>query len=61
MIWDDLDLDKKPKNKLKDLSPLSQEELRDYIDAMKAEIERVEAEITKKKAHLSAADSFFKK
>lgn len=61
MIWDDLDLDKKPKNKPKDLSPMSQEELKEYVEALKAEIERAEAEITKKKTHLSAADTFFKK
>lgn len=61
MIWDDLELDKKPKNKPKDLSPMSQEELKDYVEALKAEIERAETEIKRKKAHLSAADGFFKK
>jgi uncharacterized small protein (DUF1192 family) len=37
------------------------EELRDYIGELKAEITRVEAEITRKTGHRSAADAFFRK
>lgn len=46
---------------VKNLEPMSVDELRAYIVDLKAEIERVEADIAKKQAHKSAADSFFKK
>lgn len=36
-------------------------ELREYIDELKAEIARVEADIDKKQGHRSAADAFFKR
>ena len=36
-------------------------ELRDYIDELKAEIARAEADIDKKQGHRSAADAFFKR
>ena len=36
-------------------------ELREYIDELKAEIARVEADINKKQGHRSAADAFFKR
>ena len=36
-------------------------ELREYIDDLKAEIARVEADIDKKQGHRSAADAFFKR
>ncbi len=36
-------------------------ELRDYIDELKAEIARVEADIERKHGHRSAADAFFKR
>lgn len=36
-------------------------ELRDYIDELKAEIARVEADIERKQGHRSAADAFFKR
>lgn len=42
------------------LVDMSVEHLRDYIDALNAEIMRVEGEITKKLAASSAADAFFK-
>jgi len=42
------------------LVDMSVEHLRDYIDALHAEIARVEGEITKKQAASSAADAFFK-
>jgi uncharacterized small protein (DUF1192 family) len=36
-------------------------ELREYIDELKAEIARVEADIDRKQGHRSAADAFFKR
>jgi uncharacterized small protein (DUF1192 family) len=36
-------------------------ELREYIDELKAEIMRVEADIERKQGHRSAADAFFKR
>ena len=42
------------------LDPLGIEELRSYIDELKMEIVRVEADIGRKNSHRSAADSFFK-
>lgn len=59
MLDDDLDPKKKPQ-KLKNLEPMSVDELMHYVDALKAEIVRTEAEIAKKKAYASAASSFFK-
>jgi uncharacterized small protein (DUF1192 family) len=43
------------------LDTLGIEELRDYIDELKAEIARVEADIGHKRGHRSAADAFFKR
>ncbi len=59
MFDDDLDPKKKP-SKLKNLEPMSVDELQDYVEALKAEILRAEAEIAKKKAYSQAASSFFK-
>ena len=59
MIDDDFVPTKKPQ-KLKDLSPMSVEELGEYVEALKAEIVRADAEIAKKKAYATAASSFFK-
>ncbi len=56
--------DLEPKKKIienRDLTPLSLEELRDYISALKAEIIRVESTITAKTGHQAAAAAFFKK
>jgi len=36
-------------------------ELREYIDELKTEITRVEADIERKQGHRSAADAFFKR
>jgi uncharacterized small protein (DUF1192 family) len=36
-------------------------ELREYIDELKAEIARVEADIERKHGHRSAADAFFRR
>jgi uncharacterized small protein (DUF1192 family) len=59
MFDDDLDPKKKP-SKLKNLEPMSIDELASYIEDLKAEIIRTEAEIAKKKAYANAASSFFK-
>jgi uncharacterized small protein (DUF1192 family) len=37
------------------------QDLRDYIAALRAEIERAEAAITKRESHRSAADLLFRK
>lgn len=59
MFDDDPDPKKKP-SKLKNLEPMSVDELQDYVDALKTEIGRAEADIAKKKAYSQAASSFFK-
>jgi uncharacterized small protein (DUF1192 family) len=43
------------------LDTLGIDELRDYIGELRDEIARVEADITRKNSHRSAADAFFKK
>jgi uncharacterized small protein (DUF1192 family) len=43
------------------LDSLGIEELRLYIDELKTEIVRVEADIGRKNSHRSAADAFFKR
>ncbi len=43
------------------LDTMGIEELRDYIAELKAEIERVEADIERKQGHRSAADAFFRR
>ena len=43
------------------LDTLGIDELRDYIDELKAEIARVEADIGRKQNPRSAADAFFKR
>ena len=43
------------------LDALGIEELRDYIDELKEEIARVEADIGRKQGHRSAADAFFRR
>lgn len=43
------------------LDSLGIEELRGYIDELKTEIVRVEADIARKNSHRSAADAFFKR
>jgi uncharacterized small protein (DUF1192 family) len=43
------------------LDSLGIEELRGYIDELKTEIVRVEADIVRKNSHRSAADAFFKR
>jgi uncharacterized small protein (DUF1192 family) len=43
------------------LDTLGIAELREYIDELKAEVARVEADIERKHGHRSAADAFFKR
>jgi uncharacterized small protein (DUF1192 family) len=43
------------------LDSLGIEELRAYIDELKTEIVRVEADIGRKSSHRSVADAFFKR
>ena len=59
MDADDLE-PRKAKPKPKNLDPMSVEDLLEYIEELKAEIRRVEENMQKKKAHLSAAAGLFK-
>ena len=59
MDTDDLE-PRKTKPKPKNLDPMSVEDLAEYIEELKAEIRRVEENMAKKKAHLSAAAGLFK-
>lgn len=43
------------------LDSLGIQEMRGYIDELRTEIARVEADIGRKSSHRSAADAFFKK
>jgi uncharacterized small protein (DUF1192 family) len=61
-----IDPDELPKKKIthelgQDLSLLSVAELTERVGLLKEEIARLEAEMTKKRASKSAADTFFKK
>lgn len=61
-----MDDDDRPKKKIAheigaDLSLVSVEELRERVDLLKQEIARLEADIARKQASKSAADSFFKR
>ncbi len=58
-MFDDEDARKKPKS-VKDLEPLSLDELTQYIEDLEEEIVRTKAEIERKKAHMEAASSVFK-
>ena len=60
-MFNDDDLDPKNKRiKPRNLDNMSIAELEQYIADMKAEIARVEANISKKQAHKSAIESLFK-
>lgn len=59
MDTDDLDPVKKKPQK-KDLTRMSVGDLKDYIDELRAEIARAEAEILKKGKAKLGAESFFK-
>jgi uncharacterized small protein (DUF1192 family) len=61
-----IDEDDRPKKKIthdigQDLSLLSVKELNERIEIMRAEIARLEADISRKQASKSAADTFFKR
>lgn len=59
-MFDD-DLDPRTKKAVrKNLEPMSIDELGHYIKSMQEEIERVRAEMEKKKAYQQAASSIFK-
>lgn len=60
MDLDDLEPRKQPA-KPKDLAIYSVEELRQYIEMLKAEIARAEQVLKQKDAHKDAASAFFKK
>ena len=60
LVDDDLEPTNRPR-KPKPLDGMSVDELREYVDALKAEIARAEAAIGAKSAHRAAADAFFKK
>ena len=57
---DDLDPRQK-KTQPKNLDALNIEDLKEYIDVLKAEIARVEDKLKAKQSHASAAASLFKK
>ena len=57
---DDLD-PRNAKKKPLNFDDMNIDDLKDYVAALKAEIERVEAKIKAKQGHASAAASFFKK
>lgn len=60
MIFDDDTDPKTKKPKPRSLDNMSVPDLRDYIEQLKAEIVRVEAEAHKKEKHKAAADALFK-
>lgn len=57
------DLPQRRKRRLEKLTLdlLGIDELNDYINELREEIGRVEADITRKQTHRSAADAFFRK
>ncbi len=59
MDMDDLE-PKTKKPQKRNLEPLGVAELENYIGELREEIARVEADIARKKKHLSAAESLFK-
>lgn len=58
-MFDEEPIKKKPQG-FQNLEFLSVQELEDYIKILEGEIERVRADIARKKASQSAADSIFK-
>lgn len=59
-MFDDDNEPRKKAKTLKNLEPMSVDELESYIEEMKAEIIRTTDEIQRKKAHMDAASSIFK-
>jgi uncharacterized small protein (DUF1192 family) len=49
----------KPSTKLRDLQPLSVQELEDYIAELEEEIARADAMIAKKQAHKNGIEALF--
>ncbi len=60
MDFEDLEPTKKIK-KPKPLDDMSVADLKEYVEAMRAEIVRVEAAIKAKQTHMAAMDALFKK
>jgi uncharacterized small protein (DUF1192 family) len=62
MVWDEELPQKKPRDRVlgADLSTYSVEELNEYLAALAAERERVEAVLTQKQASRQSAHSVFK-
>ncbi|MDD3019664.1 MAG: DUF1192 domain-containing protein [Alphaproteobacteria bacterium] len=59
-MFDD-DIPRKIKSgSVKNLEPMSLDDLKAYIDDLAAEIERTKVEINRKSAHMNAASSLFK-
>ena len=58
---DDLPQRRKRRLEKLPLDLLGIDELNDYIGELREEIARVEADITRKQSHRSAADAFFRK
>jgi uncharacterized small protein (DUF1192 family) len=59
-MFDDELEPRKKRAALKNLEPMSVDELSAYVDELKGEISRAENEIARKKAYATAASSFFK-
>lgn len=59
-MFDDDNEPLKKTPQVKNLEPMSVDELHNYIKEMKEEIIRVEDEIKRKEAHMDAASSIFK-
>ena len=55
------DLPRNVPKPLRNLDPMSIEELQEYIEEMNEEIARVRAEIAKKEAHRAGVDALFRK
>lgn len=63
VIDDDENVPRTPKSRLQKLllDPLGIAELQSYIEELKGEILRVEAEIARKQSHRSSADAVFRR
>lgn len=59
MFNPDEELPRQAKKTLRDLTPMSVGELREYIAEMEQEIARVEEAIAKKEAHRAGIDALF--
>lgn len=59
-MFDDDDTPRNMPKQLKNLEPLSVEDLQDYIRDLQVEVQRAETELKKKKDYSANLDSFFK-